>query len=94
LLKLVRYKPVKVMFDLEDEFQAKLYDYLKKRSNGSSYIRTLIHSDMTGVKQQIIYEPVIETKPVDIVVPEQIIVPEHNEVEDNTEDDIILDGIL
>ena len=50
------------MFDLEDEFQAKLYDYLKKRSNGSSYIRTLIHSDMTGVKQQIIYEPVIETK--------------------------------
>lgn len=40
------YKSIKITFDLEDEYQLKLYNYVKQRSNGSSYIRTLIHQDL------------------------------------------------
>jgi hypothetical protein len=36
------------MFDLDDEYQAKLYEHLKQRTNGSSYIRSLIHQDLFG----------------------------------------------
>jgi hypothetical protein len=43
---MTQYKSVKVTFDLDDNFHLKIYNYLKQRTNGSSYIRTLIHQDM------------------------------------------------
>lgn len=46
---MTNYKPVKIMFDLDDEYQAKLYEHLKRRTNGSSYIRSLIHQDLFGI---------------------------------------------
>lgn len=43
---MTQYKPVKIMFDIDDQYQLKLYEHLKQRTNGSSYIRTLIHQDL------------------------------------------------
>lgn len=84
------------MFDLEDEHHLKLYEYLKQRSNGSSYIRTLIHSDMNGeVKQQTQPEHILEVEPIPILVHGEPavnnIIEEPQQIED---DDIILDGII
>jgi hypothetical protein len=52
-LKMTKYQSVKVTFDLDDEYQLKLYEHLKNRTNGSSYIRTLIHLDLIGKEPQI-----------------------------------------
>jgi hypothetical protein len=86
------------MFDLEDEHHLKLYEYLKQRSNGSSYIRTLIHSDMTGeVKQQTQPETIVEAEPIPIMVQGEPLNTIKDQVTDETieeDDDIILDGIL
>jgi hypothetical protein len=47
------------MFDLDDEYQLKLYNHLKNRTNGSSYIRTLLHQDLIGgeVRNNLITPP-------------------------------------
>lgn len=42
------------MFDLDDEYQAKLYEHLKRRTNGSSYIRSLIHQDLFSISKNTI----------------------------------------
>lgn len=50
---MTNYKSVKITFDLDDSHQAQLYHYLKNRTNGSSYIRSLIHLDMVkGSKER------------------------------------------
>jgi hypothetical protein len=81
------------MFDLEDSHHLELYNYLKRRSNGSSYIRTLIHSDMNEVKQQTQPEHVIEAEPIEIVVNGQPTIPTYEVVKEQ-DDDVIFEGII
>lgn len=54
---MTKYKPVKINFDLDDPYQLRLYNYIKDKTNGSSYIRTLVHVDMMSnnnmVQEQI-----------------------------------------
>jgi hypothetical protein len=54
---MANYKPLKLTFDLDDEYQKAIYDYIKERSNQSSYIRSLVHSDMRS--KQPASEPLI-----------------------------------
>jgi hypothetical protein len=70
---MTRWQSVKITFDLDDEYQLKLYNYLKNRTNGSSYVRTLLHQDMNGgqVKQQSV---TMNTQPPDEIVNEQVII--------------------
>lgn len=49
---MTKYQSVKILFDLDDEYQAKLYNHLKNRTNGSSYVRTLLHLDMVKDGQE------------------------------------------
>ena len=67
---MTQYKPVKILFDLDDEFHQELYNYLKKQTNGSSYIRMLLHEDMNKnnkvVKEQVKTEIVEQPKLMDI----------------------------
>jgi hypothetical protein len=67
---MVNYKPVKILFDLDDPHHLKLYNYLKSSTNGSSFIRSLLHQDMNGykvVKEQDLIE---SEQPVTDVVTE------------------------
>jgi hypothetical protein len=43
---MTNYKSVKILFDLDDPYQLKLYEHLKARTNGSSYVRSLIHKEV------------------------------------------------
>lgn len=69
---MTKYQSVKVTFDLDDDFQLKLYEYLKDRTNGSSYIRTLIHQDIAANQPPIQPMTVINYQP-DLVVKEPVI---------------------
>lgn len=83
------------MFDLEDAHHLELYNYLKDRSNGSSYIRSLIQMDMRGVKQQAQPESIVEAEPIEIVVNGTPATKSYEVVkEQDSDDDMILDGIL
>lgn len=83
------------MFNLNDEYQLKLYNYLKKHSNGSSYVRTLIHMDLFKNKHtntnDLILKDYQEDK--DVIINKEINEIENQKVkEDNNE--IFLDGII
>lgn len=79
---MAEYKSVKIIFDLSDEHQLKLYELLKSRSNQSSYIRALLYKDMD--------KPVIET-PKDFNIPKNNIL---NTVTAHVDEDIVLEGLL
>ena len=62
------YKPVKLIFDLDDEVQASLYKRLSQRSNKSSYIRQLIYHDMKSETSDVnIKSNTIEVPPFEII---------------------------
>jgi hypothetical protein len=97
------YKSVKIIFDLEDEHQKMLYEFLKKRSNRSSYIRTLLYNakregkvepipfdDQTTQILNTEVQRTISSQPIRIKVNSVPIVTE--QVIDD--EDIILDGLL
>lgn len=85
---MTNYKPVKIMFDIDDEYQLKLYKHIKERTNGSSYIRSLIYQDMCSNKQKI--DNSIETRKE---VMEEKIDFEPNTIEDNSERTIKINGV-
>ena len=47
---MTNYRPVKITFDIDDPYHKALYEYLKKQTNGSSFIRTLLHQSMNNNK--------------------------------------------
>lgn len=103
---MTKYKAVKLTFDLEDEFQLKLYNHLKKRTNGSAYIRTLIHQDLysNGNAEEVQLRPkntaptlnyknIINNKDVVENVASPII-EEYIKPSKDEDNDIIIDGLI
>ncbi|HLO11594.1 MAG TPA: hypothetical protein VK190_04995 [Pseudoneobacillus sp.] len=66
---MANYKPVKIIFDLDDPYQLAQYNHIKERTNSSSYVRTLIQLDMAG-------QPMIQPK--QSVQPKQATDPPHD----------------
>lgn len=89
-----KYKPVKIIFDLNDEHQLELYNHLKKRSNGSSYVRTLIYSDMNEVKPKINEQEVRRYEEPENNYVEEVIEQPPKVFKESQDDTVILDGIL
>lgn len=85
---MAKYQPVKLTFDLSDDFQLQIYNHLKKRSNGSAYIRTLIYNDMTKEDKVIIQKENV------IIEKEPEIVEYEDKVEEEKKDDMIMDGLF
>lgn len=61
---MANYKPVKIMFDLDDQYHLSLYKYLKGQTNGSSFIRTLLHQNLNESKQDTRLPPQLKEYPV------------------------------
>lgn len=93
---MANYKPVKIMFNIEDPHQAKLYEYLKSHSNSSSFIRALLHHDMYKDNESDDIEIVeYKSKPKPDVHMEVNTKPlKVNITKMPKEEDIILDGII
>lgn len=51
------YKPIKIIFDIDDPYQLAQYNHIKERSNSSSYIRTLVQLDMVGHSKEPMNSP-------------------------------------
>lgn len=99
------YKSVKILFDISDEYQNKLYKHLKERTNGSSYIRSLIHQDIFAIphdKQYPVFkEPNVPFQPyvqptIKDVITEQKLSNSNSikQVEEVTIDDIDINDLI
>lgn len=53
---MANYKPVKILFDIDDEYQRELYEHLMERTNKSSYIRSLLHQNLSKGGSQPPYQ--------------------------------------
>lgn len=101
---MTKYKPVKIMFDLDDEYHLMLYNHLKKQTNGSSYIRTLLHQDINNnnlvVKEQdksIVEKPkVVDIKSVNtasaLAASQQIKI--NNYSNDNDDNEVFISDLI
>lgn len=61
---MANYRPVKIMFDLDDPYHLSLYKYLKGQTNGSSYVRTLLHQDLNESKRDTRSPPLLKEYPI------------------------------
>lgn len=96
---MANYKPVKIIFDIEDEYQQNLYNHLKKRSNQSSFIRTLLHTDL--LRKENNYEVVKEQDILDEKVEDTFLNKNAHNNESHIiqqptddEDEFILEGLI
>lgn len=47
---MTNYKGIKISFDLDDPHHLTLYNFLKKQTNGSSFVRALLHENIKSDK--------------------------------------------
>lgn len=98
---MTNYKAVKINFDLDDPYQLKLYNYVKDKTNGSSYMRTLIHVDMNSNKDIVREQIQPETNVIKIRQTESKVKaePVGNSIvidppSNNVTEDIIVEGLF
>jgi hypothetical protein len=72
---MANYKPVKIMFDLDDPYHLGLYKYLKRQTNGSSYVRTLLHQDLNEGKRDTHSPPSLKEYPI-VNVQDEVVIEE------------------
>lgn len=99
---MANYKSIKITFDIEDEYQLKQYLHIKRRTNSSSYIRTLVQIDIGGInekdnnsqilKEQIEHKDIIESTENVVKESPKISYPIATIEEDD--DEVFLDGLL
>lgn len=92
-----QFKSIKITFDFDDEYQVKLYNHIKQRSNGSSYVRTLIHQDMYNNKLDRLeqYKVVKEQDKVEHPLSQPIKINSYqNNSTDESEDNIFIDDFI
>lgn len=86
---MANYKPIKITFDLDDPYHLQLYEYLKRQTNGSSYIRTLLHQSMIGGQGSVFQNKLEQPQPLNYkIVEEQKEIKSEQPASDDTISDI------
>lgn len=57
---MTNYKGIKITFDIDDPNHLTLYNYLKKQTNGSSFIRSLLYENIKSDKGDTRTPPILK----------------------------------